>query len=137
MELTRMVAALRSRTKSLGLDEISEPEYVALDFLVKHGRSTVGEIQKELGVLPAQMSRMLRSLEDKDGRALVECSINPDDRRKVDVEITDAGRAVYQQYRAQRLEMNVQFLKGLSSSDRDTFMRVVRSFREEISKRFS
>ncbi|MCH7991698.1 MAG: MarR family transcriptional regulator, partial [Gemmatimonadetes bacterium] len=52
---------------------------------------TVGELQKSIGILPAQMSRLLRGLEDKSGTGLVASSINPQDRRKVDVTITDDG----------------------------------------------
>ena len=132
--LVKLISALRARSPATGPEELSESEFVTLDLLTRHDTLTVGEIQKQIGILPAQMSRLLRSLEDKNGKVLVESGINPQDRRKVDVAITEAGRKVYDKYRAARRATALQWLQHLDQGDRDSFMRVLRSFREQIAK---
>lgn len=135
--VVRMVSALRARSKATGTEELSEPEFVALDLLTNRTSMTVGEIQQQVGIPPAQMSRLIRSLEDKEAGALVKCSINERDRRKVDVTLTEAGKKAYERYRHARRSTSLQFLQHLSQEDRDNFMRILRSFREELDKRLS
>ena len=134
-EVTKLVSAARARAAATGPEELSESEFLALDMLTKTEVVTVGELQKSIGILPAQMSRLLRGLEDKSGTGLVASSINPQDRRKVDVTITDDGRAAHDRYRAARRRTGLEFIKRLDQDDRDVFMRILRGFREELSKR--
>src|SRR5437764_435119 len=68
---------------------LKEFEFLTLAVLHTHERMIVGEIQRILGVLPAQMSRIIRSLENRQ-TPLIECQINPHDKRKVDVRLTAA-----------------------------------------------
>ena len=57
-------------------------EGLALDYLANVESATVGEVKKVIQALPAQMSRIIRSLENKGDKSYVECSINPKDKRK-------------------------------------------------------
>ena len=137
-ELTMLSTLARARARSAdNRDEpqVTETEFLALDSLVKQGPMTVGEIQKIIGVLPAQMSRVIRALEGKSGGAFVECSINPDDRRRVDVSITKAGLTAHEDYRNARLTMTMEVLSGLRPEDRDQFIRILRTIRAHIDKR--
>lgn len=133
-ELTTVVAALRSRTRKADPEELSETEFVVLDLLAKHGTMTVGDIQREIGVLPAQMSRLIRALESKSTGPLVRCSINEQDRRKIDVALTDHGRNEHDSYRTARRATTLEFLGHINPEDRVVFMRIIRSFRERVSK---
>src|SRR5205807_6176815 len=81
------LATLRGRRRAGGLKEV---EFLTLAILHEHGSMIVGDIQRFLGVLPAQMSRIIRSLENRD-RPLIACQINPQDKRKVDVCLTAWG----------------------------------------------
>ena len=63
----------RGRRRSGDLKEI---EFLTLAILQANGTMIVGDIQRILGVLPAQMSRVIRSLENRD-RPLIQCRINP------------------------------------------------------------
>lgn len=130
--LSQLSAVARAR-RSAATAELSEPEFMALDAVLREGTITVGDIQRRIGVLPAQMSRILRSLEKRpSGKPLVESRINPDDRRRVDVTITTAGRSVHTSYRRGRLSFICDFLANLESGDRVTFMKIVREFRGRI-----
>lgn len=121
-------AQSRERGK-LGV-ELSETEFLALDILAKADRPlTVGEIQREIGILAAQMSRVIRSLETKAAKPLVHCSINASDKRKIDVELTEAGREAYHEYRRLKLGTMQQVLEKLNEQDRNEFMRILRRMR--------
>ncbi len=128
-ELYRLVAIARSRRPS-GSDDLSETEFLTLDLLAKEQPRTIGEVQKQIGVLPAQMSRIVRALEDEDGRGYVECKINPRDRRRINISLTDAGRKAYETYRTVRLGSMQQILRVLPPNDRMHFMRILGQIRD-------
>jgi DNA-binding MarR family transcriptional regulator len=132
-ELSNLGSLARSRSgESL---QLTETEYIALDLLSKQEPQAVGELQRQIGVLPAQMSRILRSLEDKGGAAFLACKINSEDRRKIDVFLTPAGRKAREQYRSARTALTLQILSDLSDQDREVFISVLRKIRKTIHKR--
>src|SRR3954468_12927994 len=88
------LAVPRGRRRTGDLKEI---EFLTLSLLHKREKLIVGDIQRQLGVLPAQMSRIIRALETRD-RPLIACRINPQDKRKIDVALTPAGIAAFQEY---------------------------------------
>ena len=90
-ELSKDIWTTQSKSKGKDQAEITETEFLALDLLSQSQPLTVGDIQRKIGVLPAQMSRVIRSLENKSDGPLISCQINPADKRKIDVELTDAG----------------------------------------------
>src|ERR1700730_11260891 len=81
------MAALRGRRRP---EDLKELEFLTLTILQEQGTMIVGDIQRLLGVLPAQMSRIIRSLENRE-RPLIACRINPRDKRKIDVCLTASG----------------------------------------------
>jgi DNA-binding MarR family transcriptional regulator len=126
-EISKAFWAAQSRSKSDEGTDISETEFLALDFLTRAEPPVcVGDIQRHIDVLPAQMSRIVRSLEQKGENSLIRCSINQADKRKIDVEMTDAGREAWQAYRRMKLGTMQKMLEGLSESDRADFMRILR-----------
>lgn len=134
-ELSKEFWAAQSRAKGRSHTEISETEFVALDILAKAETTlTVGDIQRRIGVLPAQMSRIIRSLENKTEHPLILCKINTSDKRKVDVELTPAGRQVYQAYRQTKLGATEKLLTALSDKDRAELMRLLRLIRDLMRK---
>src|SRR5436305_11489109 len=93
------LTALRGRRRSGDLKEV---EFLTLAVLQQHGTMIVGDIQRILGVLPAQMSRIIRSLEGRPA-PLVACQINPHDKRRIDVQLTPAGEEALARYAAPRV----------------------------------
>jgi len=132
-ELSKLASLLRSRNPS-GPDDLSESEFLALDILSKHQPLTIGEIQRKIGVVPAQMSRIIKSLEHRTGGAYIKCAINPDDRRRVDVTLTREGAESHEAYRGARLESVHGILRSLSPEDRLNFMRILRRIRGSMSE---
>src|SRR5262249_13038627 len=70
--------------------DLKEMEFHTLALLQQHHTLIVGDLQRYLSVLPAQMSRIIRSLESRE-EALIACCINPQDKRKINVKLTPAG----------------------------------------------
>ncbi len=123
-ELYLIIAIARSRQPS-GPDDLSETEFLTLDILSKEQPLTIGEVQKKIGVLPAQMSRIVRALEEQGGRGYVECKINAQDRRRIDISLTKVGREVHESYRSARFGSMVRVLSVLNQDDRTRFMSIL------------
>jgi len=92
------LAAPRARRQDRDLKEM---EFLALSLLRRRESLIVGDIQRSLGVLPAQMSRVIRSLENRV-QPLIVCRINAHDKRKIDVALTQAGLQACQDYQDAR-----------------------------------
>lgn len=133
-DLSKLTSQARAQSRTNGVETLTETENLTLDLLRKQEVMSVGEIQKSIGVLPAQMSRVIRGLEDKSGTAYITCSINPDDRRKIDVTITPEGLSALEAYRSARMSSIIRILASLDVEERTEFMRLLRKIRDSVSK---
>jgi DNA-binding MarR family transcriptional regulator len=115
------LTALRGRRRAGDLKEV---EFLTLAILHAHSTMIVGDIQRLLGVLPAQMSRIIRSLENRE-RPLIACQINARDKRKVDVCLTSAGEKALLDYQATRTDRLVQILRVLPEEEQEDLNRLV------------
>ena len=121
----------RVASRQHGVPELSESQYLTLETLVQaHRVLTVGEIQRAIGVLPAQMSRIIRSLESGFEKPLIKCELNQSDKRKIDVKLTSDGTRSYDEFRKVRLAKTVEILKNLAERDRLEFVRICSRIRE-------
>ena len=105
-------------------DDLKEIEYLTLSILQDRDTMIVGDIQRLLGVLPAQMSRIIRSLENRR-EPLITCRINPQDKRKIDVCLTEAGERVLQEYQGVRVRRIVELLHDLPEGDQENLTRLL------------
>jgi DNA-binding MarR family transcriptional regulator len=115
------LAALRGLRR---VGDLKEVEFLTLSILQDHGTMIVGDIQRQLGVLPAQMSRVIRSLETRE-RPLITCRINPNDKRKIDVGLTAAGEKALLDYQAIRVSRIGELLRNLSEEDQEELTRML------------
>lgn len=118
--------ASRERRRSGDLKEL---ELLTLAILQRKQTMTVGEIQRVLGILPAQMSRIIRSLESRS-RPLIGCRINTSDKRKIDVTLTAAGQRLYQDLRAARSGQLTEVLDRLPEEEREDLLRQLDKLRQ-------
>lgn len=102
--------------------DLTESEFLVLDYLVDRGTATVGEAGKHVKLLPAQMSRVLRRLETA---GMVSCDINADDRRRVDVTTTAQGRRSHADYQNAKRAPIVAALDRLTEKERSQFIALV------------
>lgn len=133
-ELSNVAGRARAAARKDSVETLTETEILALAYLAQEGVQSVGDIQKHIGVLPAQMSRIVRALEDKSGTAYITCSINADDRRRIDVSITDAGKKALESNRKARMASIVKILAILDVPEREEFMRLLRKIRTSFDK---
>jgi DNA-binding MarR family transcriptional regulator len=115
------LTAMRGRRRP---GELKELEFFTLALLHEHGTVIVGTIQKTLGVLPAQMSRIIRSLESRE-RAYIACQINPGDKRKVDVCLTPAGEKALQEFITSRTDRLVTLMRDLPEEEQEELNRLI------------
>lgn len=129
-ELTKLGWLLRSRRRrGAGSLDLTDTEFLTLDLLVCHESLTVGQLRKHVGVLPAQMSRILRSLERRSEKPLIRCAINSTDRRRIDVAVTEAGRKAHKAFHDARVSLSIETLTQLPPPDVREFMRIIEKFR--------
>ena len=114
------LSTLRGRRRTGDLKEV---EFLTLSLLQAHGTMIVGDIQRLLGVLPAQMSRIIRALENRE-RPLIQCRINSRDKRKVDVVLTPAGEKALMEFQASRVARLAERLHSLAEEDLEDLSRL-------------
>ncbi|HTV49447.1 MAG TPA: MarR family transcriptional regulator [Phycisphaerae bacterium] len=126
----------RLASRKQGEEELTESQFLTLDTLhtAKGEPLSVGDIQRSIHVVPAQMSRIIRSLENDFDAPLIRCELNQIDKRKIDVRLTNQGRAAYEQFRQSRLGRTLEILTGLTEQDRVDFIRICRHMRELYEK---
>lgn len=112
------VHAAVNRKKIFRKSGVKEQEFLALELLESLGMTTVGNVQKLLGVLPAQMSRIVRKLELRE-RPLIQCSINTEDRRKINVELTTAGEKILRDIREGLIPIVGEWMKTAKIDDHE------------------
>jgi len=134
MALTRLTWASRLKLRKARADELTNTEFLALDFLERDAPLTVGQLQRRIGILPAQMSRVIKALEKRFPKKLVSCTINATDKRKIDLALTDAGRRTLASFKKVRLAYCIEALRMLSEADRLEFMRIVRLLQASFQK---
>lgn len=103
---------------------LKEAEYLTLAILHQHESRIVGDIQRCLGVLPAQMSRIIRALENRP-QPLINCRINAQDKRKIDVNLTPAGERALMDYRNHQIQSLADVVRLLPEDDQDELGRLL------------
>ena len=124
------LSTLRGRRR---LGDLKEVEFLTLAILQANGTMIVGDIQRILGVLPAQMSRVIRSLENRE-RPLIQCRINPRDKRKIDVCLTPTGDKALMDYMGTRVGRIVQRLQHLAEEDQEELVRALNKLHALLEK---
>ncbi len=112
--------------------DLKEVEFLTLSLLQQRDTLIVGDIQRQLGVLPAQMSRILRALEVRD-RPLIACRINSHDKRKVDVTLTSAGLRALRDYQTARVQQISTLLGRLGEADLECLNNLLDRFQELLA----
>jgi DNA-binding MarR family transcriptional regulator len=113
--------------------DLKEVEFLTLSILHQHGTMIVGDIQRLLGVLPAQMSRIIRALETHP-RPLINCRINPQDKRKIDVCLTATGEKALQEYEAHRIQNILEILQKYPEEELDGLDQVLTKLHETVER---
>lgn len=112
--LTRITRQLRAQR---GEADLVEGHFGVLTTLHRHGPMTPGELADHENVRPPSMTRTVNVLAE---HGLVSKVENPDDGRKVMVELTDAGREEVRETRRRRDAWLTRQLRELTADERET-----------------
>jgi homoprotocatechuate degradation regulator HpaR len=119
MQLLRAREALMQRFRPmLHRHGVTEQQWRVIRALVEREATDIGALAEQCCILPASLSRIVDTLEEKK---LVTRRGHPADQRRVIVEITAAGRRLFQSV-APHSEAHYREIAGLVGADRlDTF----------------
>jgi len=87
------------------------------------------EISNRQGVTRNTISSLIRSLEEE---GLVERRLDPDDRRRFNISLTDAGRSLVDEYARQHLAMIGSCITVLSTEEQETLSTLLRRVSSHI-----
>ena len=116
--------------------DLKEAEFLTLAILHENGMMIVGDIQRLLGVLPAQMSRIIRALEARE-LPYISCRINPTDKRKIDVCLTPEGERILVDYKAVRVRGIAELLQDLPAEEQADLGRLLDKLHSVLDRRSS
>ena len=88
------------------------------------------EISHRQGVSRNTMSSFLRNLEEE---GLVERRLDPSDRRRFNISLTDAGRAVVTDHTHHHLEAVDQLFSVLSSAEQDDLLNLLQKLGAQVA----
>jgi len=108
-------------------------EYCVLNAL-RSGLCHVGTLRNFLGVHAVQMTRILRRLEKGGSAPLIQCAINREDRRRIDVTLTTAGKRALQKFRRSRLAPITEAINHLDDQTCRCLLAAIEQLRETLQK---
>lgn len=94
---------------------VTDGQLSVLFALHRYGPQTLGSLSEHEGVTPPSMNRTVNGLVDA---GLVSRATSPEDGRKVDIEITDAGVEIVSATRRRRIEWFSGRLAALGAKER-------------------
>lgn len=100
--------------RALAPFDISAAQFVILVALATREGDSASGLCKGMSYDPGAMTRMIDRLEQK---GLIRRTDDPDDRRRVGLELTAEGKAVYPRLKAAVMSVQNQFLRGFSKSE--------------------
>ena len=88
------------------------------------------EISHRQGVSRNTMSAFIRNLEE-DG--LVERRLDPEDRRRFNISLTDSGRALVSQHTREHLETINQCFRALTAEEQETLFALLQKLDDHVT----
>ncbi len=96
--------------------ELSVPQFRALTFLNRHSGASLSDLAGHLGLTPPSASKLVDGLVE---RGLVGRDTPPDDRRRVTLTLTEAGRSDLARAREVTVAHLSRQLQSLSAGERE------------------
>ncbi|HSV73315.1 MAG TPA: MarR family transcriptional regulator [Chthonomonadales bacterium] len=114
----RLVAELTDQRVSL-------PQVHAMRHIWLHHDVLMGDLAQGLGISYPSATNMVKRLERQ---GLVARTVNPSDRREVEVRLTEKGEAICQRTEDERVARLERVLMAMHEADRDALLRGLQAF---------
>jgi DNA-binding MarR family transcriptional regulator len=118
---------IRAELRKHGAKEMSVPQYRTLAFVYRNEGASLSEVGDYIGLTLPTMSLLVDGLV---ARGLVSRRTDPEDRRRMTLTLTEAGRARRESARAATMANLEERLRQLSASDRSTITAAMRMLSE-------
>ncbi|WP_294979968.1 MarR family winged helix-turn-helix transcriptional regulator [uncultured Microbacterium sp.] len=128
MATFRLARRLRSQR---AVDTMSDAQFAVLAALSVHGQHTLGELADRERVSAPSMNRTVNGLEES---GYLTRTTDADDRRKVNIALTDAGRAVVEETVRRRDSWLEDALAELTASQRELLRSAAELMREVAAR---
>ena len=131
LDVAPMVMRLiRSELRKYGAKEMSVPQFRTLGFVYRNEGASLSEVADHIGLTLPTMSMLVDGLVV---RGLINRREDPQDRRRITLALTNAGRTRLESARSATTANLEQKLRELSVSDRATVTAAMRLLRELFS----
>jgi len=115
--------AVRARVERAMRDlPISSSQLFALVLLDERGEATAAELARLMHLTPQALTTLLKPLRDQ---GLIEREVDEAHRRRLNMRLTQAGRAVIERARALTPDIEGAMLAGFSAKERQTLLRLL------------
>lgn len=122
--------AMETELGRLGYD-LTFSQFVTMKKLgMSDGHISVGDLARSAELNPGAMTRLLDKLEEK---GLIVRASDPTDRRALRIQLTDAGRDIYNQCSASSDRVRDRAFAGLSTSEREQLISTLERVRANLS----
>ncbi len=128
---TQIRDALRARLKAelaLAGHDLTFSQYVTLKKLAR-GIANAGELARAADLNPGAMTRLLDALAE---RGLIKRVADPDDRRALQIHLTDAGLATWRDISTCGKRILERALHGMDEDERATLVRLLEHARDNL-----
>ena len=110
---------------------ITDSQFQALVLLMENGPMLMRRMSDEMSVTPANVTGLADRLEEK---GLVRRTPGKGDRRATMVEITPAGKALYERLAVKKADMLQKTLKSFTKDEITTLHDLLEKFQREMSR---
>ncbi|MEW6045586.1 MAG: MarR family transcriptional regulator [Bacillota bacterium] len=120
-----MVDVVTTRTLSDAGSYITVSQLECLKYLQRHGACSAAELAEGLHMSPPAVTKLVDRLVRK---GLVRRRDRPEDRRSVEISLTEAGRRTAEELRRRRSRVLEMILNRMGPDDREELERSLRAF---------
>ena len=129
--VSAVTRAIRREMREHRPVEMSMQQFRALGVVRRHPNASLSAVAEHLGLTAATVSKLVDALVR---RGLVTRTDSPQDRRKVVLEVTGAGRRALRVARRAALGRLAKLLGSLGESDRRAVVRAMEVLREALGR---
>lgn len=127
-EYMEILHKMRKRKNEKRINDSLHGEQFVLAYVAHHVGSVIpSDISAEMGISTARIAAALGSLESK---GLITRRIDEKDRRRILVELTDAGREKEAEHAKGIMRVLVRMLENLGEADSIDFLRILKKIAE-------